>query len=606
MHKVSITQQQTSTLGNPPNKLTVSILCNLTLIAIAAAPSGASTFDGPAELPRTYVQSTMANTPAPGKTITVAAGGNIQTAINSANCGDTIQIQAGAKFVGFYTLPNKPCDDKHWIIIRTSAPNSALPPEGKRLTPCFAGVASLPGRPALNCSSTQRVVPQIVYPQPFGSGPFALAPGANHYRLTGLELTRAVGTGFVGALVFARGGGTANKIIVDRSWLHGTPVDETAVAVSLAGMTNAAVIDSYLNDFHCTAIVGSCSDAHAVSGGLGSLPGGPYQIVDNFLEAAGENILFGGGPAVTTPADIEIRRNHFFKPLQWMPGAVGFVGGAGGHPFVVKNHLELKNAQRVLVEGNIMENSWGGFSQVGYSILLTPKNQASGGTNVCPICQVTDVTIRYGTISHVAGGLQIANALSDLGGAALAGERYSIHDVIIDDINPTKYNGPGNFAEVATFPGAPLLQQVQIEHVTAFPPHTMLTIGNPTSNPDMKNFTFSNNLATTGAFPVWSTGGLQNCAFPDKPLAIMTACFSPYSFTHNALIGVSSNYPPSLWPAGNSFSATPQSAMLVNYNNGSGGNYQLQAGSPYKNAGTDGKDLGADVSAVQTAISGVF
>ena len=123
---------------------------------------------------------------------------------------------------------------------------------------------------------------------------------------------------------------------------------------------------------------------------------GPYKIVDNFLEASGENILFGGGAATVTPADIEISQNHLFKPLTWMKGQAGYVGGTNGNPFIVKNLLELKNAQRVLIDSNIMEYSWGGFSQVGFAILLTPKNQAGdNGTNVCPDCQVTDVTIRY-------------------------------------------------------------------------------------------------------------------------------------------------------------------------------------------------------------------
>jgi hypothetical protein len=43
----------------------------------------------------------------------------------------------------------------------------------------------------------------------------------------------------------------------------------------------------------------------------------------------------------------------------------------------------------------------------------------------------------------------------------------------------------------------------------------------------------------------------------------------------------------------------------MNYNAGSGGNYLLQSGSPYKGAGTDGKDLGANVAGVNAAIAGV-
>jgi hypothetical protein len=139
-----------------------------------------------------------------------------------------------------------------------------------------------------------------------------------------------------------------------------------------------------------------------VGGGGGVHPGGPYKIVNNYLEASGENILFGGALATTTPGDIEIRHNHFFKPILWEPGVAGFIGGTSGKPFIVKNHFELKNAERVLLEGNILENVWGGFSQNGFSVLLTPKDQSP---NLCPSCRVTDITIRYSTISHVGGSV---------------------------------------------------------------------------------------------------------------------------------------------------------------------------------------------------------
>ncbi|MGA7220740.1 MAG: putative Ig domain-containing protein [Candidatus Sulfotelmatobacter sp.] len=574
--------------------------------SLAVAAASASGFDGPAELPRIYIESAMANTPAPGGTSTINAGGNLQSALNNAKCGDTVQLQAGASFTGPFTFPAKNCDDNHWIVIRSSADDSVLPAEGTRLTPCYAGVSSLPGRPPLQCASTSKVVAKLVMPAA-GNGPIVFATGANHYRLIGLEITRVAGTGLVYALASIQSSGAANNIILDRVWLHGTPQDDTNRGVDLGSGTYFSIIDSFLTDFHCVALTGSCTDSQAISGGLGNDQMGPYKFADNFLESSGENILFGGGSATTSPTDIEITRNHMFKPLTWMKGQAGFVGGPTGNPFVVKNLLELKNAQRVLIDSNIMEDSWGGFSQVGFAILLTPKNQAgSNGTNLCPDCQVTDVTIRYTTMSHVAAGLQIANALAGTG-AALDGQRYSIHDIVVDDIDGSKYNGPGDFAQISVSAGAPLLQNVTINHVTAFPPSTMAMIGDMTATSGkMKNFVFTNSIVNTGSYPVWSTGnGPTNCAYNDQPLSTFKACFNPYSFVNNALIGSPSQYPPSLWPSGNFFPASTGTVQFIDYNGGNGGDYQLQSSSPYKGAGTDGLDLGADVSALNSAIAGV-
>lgn len=568
---------------------------NLTVSSISTAG-----FDGPAELPRSYIQSAMSNSPAPGKTTTVNAGGDLQSALNNASCGDTIQLQAGATFPGIFTFPAKNCDESNWIIVRTSSDDSLLPAEGTRLTPCYGGIASLPGRPALQCASTRNVLAKLVMPAS-ASGPVIFAAGANYYRLIGLELTRGTFAGPVYNLVMFKG--AADHVIFDRMWLHGLPQSETARGIGLEG-TNVAIVDSFFTDFHCVSGTGSCSDAQALAGGGGNLPMGPYKITNNFLEGSTENIIFGGGAATMTPADIEIRQNHFFKPLTWLQGQANYVGGFNGNPFTVKNLLELKNAQRVLVEGNILDYTWGGFSQSGFAILLTPKNQAAGsGGNLCPICQVTDVTIRYNLIRHVGAGFQIANALSDNGGAQLDGERYSIHDIVIDDMDGKKYKGASMFAQLSVSAGAPILQNVTIDHVTAFPSSMLLNIGSmvTTSGP-MKNFVFTNNVLSVGAYPVWSTGGgPENCAYSDKPLATFNSCFSPYTFAGNLLIGNTAAYPASAWPRQNFFSPTASEVQFVSFNGGSGGNYSLRSSSPFKGRGTDGRDVGADMNGVASA-----
>jgi hypothetical protein len=122
----------------------------------------------------------------------------------------------------------------------------------------------------------------------------------------------------------------------------------------------------------------------------------------------------------------------------------------------------------------------------------------------------------------------------------------------------------------------------------------------------MKNFVFTNNVVNAGTAPIWSTGGgPANCAFHDVPLLTLNACFNGYTFTANAIIAAPSAYPGASWPAGNFFPASAAAVRFANYNNGSGGDYHLQPSSPHKGRGTDGKDLGADIDALHSAIDGV-
>jgi len=371
------------------------------------------------------------------------------------------------------------------------------------------------------------------------------------------------------------------------------------------------VVDSYFSDFHCIARTGTCVDSHAIAGGTSNTQDGPFKIQNNFLEASGEAVMFGGGPSTLTPSDIEILNNHFWKPFQWMKGSPGFVGGPDGSPFIVKNHLELKNAVRVLVEANLMENSWGGFSQTGNGILLTPKNQHTpSGSNVCPLCQVTDVTIRYVRISHAGGGLQLATALSGNGtggAAALAGTRWSIHDVVLDDLS-SKYVGGGSAFEILNgWPKNPL-NTVTINHVTAFPdPNSHLMImGNYVATAPMYGLVFTNNLVITGRYPVWNAGGgPTSCAFKDVPIISITQCFTTVTFSNNGLVAAPPAFPPSTWPANNIFLQTTNDVAFTNFSNGNGGNYELLSNSPYKNKGTDGKDLGADIVGLNAALANV-
>jgi len=562
-------------------------------------PSNSSdkNFDGPAELPREYVKSSLRDTPAPGKTLAVHAGQNLQEVLNRASCGDTVELEAGAVFTGSFVMPDKKCDDAHWIIVRTGAPDSALPAEGTRLTPCYAGVSSLPGRPVLDCRSTTNVLPKIVFNSKAGPSAIMFPAGASHYRLIGLEVTRPESSGSVYNLILFKGG-PADHVVFDRLWVHGTAQDETTRGIFLGPSRFVAVVDSYFSDFHCIAKTGACVDAQAILGGIGDSPMGPYKIVNNFLEASTEVILFGGGRAAASPADIEVRRNHMFRPMSWKLGEPNFVGGRDGSPFIVKNVFELKNAQRLLLEGNVLENSWGGFSQTGFAILLSPKNQ----NNLCPNCLVTDVTIRYNRVAHMGSGMQIANALSDAGGSVTDGGRYSIHDILFEDIGGQVYGGLGVFAQIST--NIPPLHDLKLDHITAFPPKFLFMLGVRGAIPKISNFVFTNNIVGTGTQLVLSTGGgPDNCAFqPGRQglVGVLKSCFTSFTVEHNLVVGESDS-----WPKGNTTVKNLKAVGFVAAEKDSVSDYHLRPDSTAKHAGTDNKDLGVDFSALSTAIDGV-
>jgi len=525
------------------------------LLSVAALAVGAAFFTVRADaqvlpaLPQTFLDT--AYPPMAGQNTLVPAGGNLQSAINAAQRGDTILLEAGATYAGSFTLPVK--SGTGWVIIRTSAPDSSLPPAGTRITPAYASV--LPKIAASGVAPAMRTL-----------------AGAHGYRLTGVEIMMNAGVTTSNGLVQLGDTGTAQDsltevpydLVLDRVYVHGTPTGSLHRGVSF-NCASCAVIDSHISDVHRVGF-----DTQAICGWNGP---GPFKIVNNYLEASGENVMFGGGdPDILNmvPSDIEVRRNHFYKPLTWKIGHPTYAGTA----WTVKNIFELKNARRVLVDGNIFEHNWP-HAQNGFSILFTVRNQDGSA----PWSVVEDVTFTNNIVRHVASAVNILGT-DDLQ-TSLQTKRILIRNNLFDDVNAATWGGSGRLLQMLD--GA---ADVTLDHNTAFQSGEVIFAA---GLPNLR-FTYRNNLTPNNQFGVAGDNTTGN------PLLTLLTYFPVATFVRNVLVGGN----PTKYPPDNFFPATMAAVMFVDF---AGGNYRLQPGSPYNNAGSDGQDVGADFDALDAALS---
>jgi hypothetical protein len=508
------------------------------------------------ELPRVYVDTSMPEQT--GQVVRVRARGDLQQALDSAEPGDTIVLEAGATYTGTFMPPRKA--DGGWIIVRSSA-QDRLPPPGTRVTPEHAEYM-----PKL--VTNRNVQPAL-----------RAAPGAHHYRFIGIEFTTAPEVSKVSAIVEVSHRSTELEdvpahFVFDRVYIHGNPELNSQRGLTL-NARSGAVIDSWIDECHIHGF-----DSQAIVSWNGP---GPYKIVNCFLEGGSENIMFGGArnsAETMVPGDIEIRRCHLYKDPAWSELRYP-------NNWAVKNLFEIKTARRVLLEGNVLENCWA-EAQTGYAVLLKSSSPSQGR----PWDTTSDITIRHNRIINSVNGVAIA--------------RWSSAGPVTEGAEPTsrilvEHNVFERFGSASDFPSRSSGRMFQVagrdytfRHNTAWTDVNMISLTKPATD----NLVFLDNLMTPGSYGVKPDG-----AGVGWKAGLGTHIRGNSVMRGNTIIRVGTERAqrtsPGAYPDGNLFFDSFEAAGVDPEA------YRLLPDSPAKGTATDGTDPGADIEAVMGATAGV-
>jgi hypothetical protein len=394
-------------------------------------------------------------------------------------------------------------------------------------------------------------------------------PNSNHWRLMGLEITTSFSKtgypnfGLVAAGLQADGSTSINVqaqlpayLIFDRIYIHGLSDASTKRGIQM-DTQDIAIVDSYCDEIHALGQDSQC---------FGSWNGsGPFLIQNNFIQAGAENIMFGGAdPAITNlvPSDISIVGNLIQKNTAWR-------GRAAPYNWVVKNLFELKNAQRVLLDGNVLQYTWAEAQDE--ALIIRSANQSGA----CTWCVVQDVTVTHNIIQHAPIGV----VLAPIGGLypALPTGRVLIQNNVLNDISSVNWGTRGCLFQLVAETAFPVHDWI-IDHNTGFDDGCYAIIGDSGT---IQNLQLTNNIGTYGTYGIFGSG-----ASPGNNALNLYAPVRVYD--HMVFITSSGTCLRCTYPSG-TFYNTQTGVDFTNY---AGGNFQLTSSSPYYHAGTDGKDVG--------------
>jgi len=516
------------------------------------------------EAPRSTVDTTY-SLPTGGTTWTVNDGDDLQAAFNAVQPGDVMVLEAGAEWRGNYTFPAKTGSGDIYII---SSALASLPAEGTRVAPSDA-------------SNMPRIASPTVAEHVYNSSRPVLqtSQDASNLRFAGIEIgsnydildDTQYGVIRVGYPMDYEQP-PADNVIFDRCYIHGTSTGNTRDGMVAYMVSRLAVIDSYISDWHTSPV----DESH----GLHLRTCVVAKVVNNYIEAAGINILIADSTlpsTAPTPADLTITDNYLFKPLSWKQDDPSYAG----IPWNVKNHFESKGSERVVFMDNICENTWID-AQAGYSVLWKSTTRHCIDTRI-----ENNININFAIWMTIAAGA---------GGVI---ERTLVQNNLgyWTDSNPLKYEMELASGTVGNLRYLQLLHNTIIGKLTPIIDNLRGWInfsGNVATYPQMDWIRVKDNICAHDRYGVKGTN--KGTGF----LSVDFYCRN-YDWDTNVMVEVQAAYQDDYDDA-TGFVNFHQAAAIANVGfvdvtfDNVPGDFALAGGSSYKNAATDGTDIGVDTS----------
>ncbi len=480
-----------------------------TITAVVQGVSGSQTLTVGApssvrmpELPRSTptIPNAVLNRPCTDRPTTTTA---LQSALNAGG-SRVICLPMGGVFAGNFNVPARGTGDTSWTVVRADS-SFAL---GRRVT----GAERLPR--LVMAAQNQPVL--------------HVRSRAARWVFQGLEVTfnsteprGPMSLVFVGEMLSER---TLAELPSDIHFahmnVHGFLQQDTRRGFVLNGASHV------VRDSRCTEIHERNSDSQCVLSYNGP---GPFLIENNLLEAASENIMWGGGdPTIPglVPCDITVRGNYINKPATWKSIGTPTMSGS----YLIKLLYESKNSCRSLIEGNKLEGVWMD-GQMGYAVWLKSVNQSGS----CRWCRTTDVTFQNNTFRNVGAGFAFSGSPEQFP-VDTALSRVLVTGNWIENINVAPFDGDAR----------PILLNVNARDVSFIRntwaggqlPKDAIMLDLSSGQRAVTGFRFEDNVMPTAQYGVGATAVGEGIA------ALNAGVSGGWTFLRNTLIGNQrNNYP---------------------------------------------------------------